>query len=90
MPKNLEHAEVVYRNLYIQKILHTDEWPRWPILPLVRRDGTKPEVAVLIDTHKGALLYEGVNMFSLWRELSNHEPLTLTPEQIYDRGWRVD
>lgn len=60
-------------------------------MPLVRRDGTKPEVAILLDTHRGALLFEGVNMYSKVGEIIEHRAgESLSLDEIYDRGWRVD
>ena len=64
------------------------DWPRRPVLPLVRRDGRYPQIAIAIDGPTGLILYEGVNMFDALDDLPVGE--ILAADQIAARGWEVD
>lgn len=72
----------------VEYLAHPGSWSRWPILPVVRNE--RPSVGIVVESSKGLLLFEGVNMFAALDNLEQAGALLLTPEQIVERGWRVD
>ena len=75
-------------------------WPAWPFLPLVRRGPAGEELGLLCDLMRladraghSATVYLG-NLFALPATLDEFFQLPRevydTPEEVFDRGWRVD
>lgn len=46
-------------------ISQPDTWPRWPMLPLTRKDGNRVELGLLIDGEDGKAIVYKVNMFNV-------------------------
>lgn len=72
-----------------------DEWPNWPVLPIVNRSSNKMPQAGILVANEGATIYYK-NMFTLMAgpvmpQLDNVEKTTfLSFAELYDAGWRVD
>jgi len=70
-----------------------NSWPRWPFLPLVRRNGQKPDYAVLAESKEFPFTLFIVNVFDTeaLKNLRDAEQLAYRSfEDIVKDGWVVD
>lgn len=72
----------------VEYLKNPNAWSRWPILPVVRNE--RPSVGIVVESSRGLLLFEGVNMFGSLNDLDISGAHLVTAEQIIERGWRVD
>lgn len=90
----------VTRQRTLHFLTHPDEWPLWPFLPLVRRDGGGEELGVVYDALHAAdipghscTVYR-TNLFEIPETRDAffalpHESFD-TPEEVFAGGWSVD
>lgn len=66
-----------------------DNWPNWPVLPVVRRQKGQTETAVVSEIGTTGRLYirRGANLFD---RANWPGPEEVTAEQVIEEGWEVD
>lgn len=75
---------------YKEFILDPDKWPRWPILPLIKRDGSHKTAIIYGDPGKNGdcLFVDGANMYTTadcWKS-----GVLKNVDAILAEGWEVD
>ncbi|MBI2851974.1 MAG: hypothetical protein HYX84_02555 [Chloroflexi bacterium] len=77
MPQTMDH---------IQMLKDEDRWPRWPVLPMIRRrDGE----CGLVVAGRGPTIYLA-NLFQLDKLPSAEKISFASYEDMVDAGWEVD
>ena len=70
-----------------------DNWPRWPILPMVRKTPTDPLGApgFIFDGGTNKFTVYKANIFMITKDFESiPREIYQNFEEIFDAGWRVD
>lgn len=70
----------------------SDQWPRWPILPLKRNNGGFLETGRLMEHVVDPSAFSAPPLVNPWVEntVTGEQRVYSTFEQLYDDGWRID
>jgi hypothetical protein len=78
---------------HVKMMQYPDKWPRWPILPMVRKTNADPlgNPGFIVDGDTDKFTVYKANIFMIPKDFETiPREIYLNFEEIFDAGWRVD
>jgi len=73
-----------------REFIESENWPYWPVLPVVERDYTFSRRYGLIFSSQHCTVYIGINFWDTLADLSDAERQTYESIDALLKDWRID